>query len=100
MVGPAINVRTRLSFSDVNGGEELCLTSAPTSIAGSECGGIEFTKEDVEALLNEKLKRKDRFNLKVSPSFSAVKVIQMMNTILSCFFLFYIIRSVKRVDGI
>lgn len=76
MVGTPTNGRARLSFSLVNGGQELCLTSTPTSIAGSDCGGIEFTKEDVEALLNEKLKRKDRFNLKVSPSFSAVKVIQ------------------------
>ncbi|CAK9317669.1 unnamed protein product [Citrullus colocynthis] len=73
MVGTPTNGRARLSFSLVNGGQELCLTSTPTSIAGSDCGGIEFTKEDVEALLNEKLKRKDRFNLKVSPSFSAVK---------------------------
>lgn len=74
MVGTPTNGR-RLSFSMVNGGQEVC------SIASSDCGGIEFTKEDVEALLNEKLKRKDRFNLKVSPSFSAVKVISEMRLI-------------------
>lgn len=86
MVGTPTNGRARLSFSLVNGGQELCLTSTPTSIAGSDCGGIEFTKEDVEALLNEKLKRKDRFNLKVSPSFSAVKVISELRP----FFFFFL----------
>uniref|UniRef100_A0A2N9J3Z5 Kinesin-like protein n=1 Tax=Fagus sylvatica TaxID=28930 RepID=A0A2N9J3Z5_FAGSY len=64
MVGTANNGRFRQAFSVVNGGQDLCPNSAPASNAGSECGGIEFTREDVEALLNEKPKRKDRFNLK------------------------------------
>ncbi|XP_062170285.1 kinesin-like protein KIN-14N [Alnus glutinosa] len=64
MVGTANNGRSRQAFSVVNGGQDLCPNSAPASNAGSECGGIEFTREDVEALLNEKPKRKDRFNLK------------------------------------
>lgn len=64
MVGTANNGRIRHAFSIVNGGQDVGPTSAPTSNAGSECGGIEFTREDVEALLNEKPKRKDRFNLK------------------------------------
>ncbi|KAM4103027.1 hypothetical protein ACJW30_06G048200 [Castanea mollissima] len=64
MVGTANNGRFRQAFSVVNGGQDLGPNSAPASNAGSECGGIEFTREDVEALLNEKPKRKDRFNLK------------------------------------
>ncbi|TQD76540.1 hypothetical protein C1H46_037912 [Malus baccata] len=66
MVGPAKNGRVRHAFSVVNGGQELGPSSAPVSNAGSESGGIEFTREDVDALLNERPKRKDRFSLKVS----------------------------------
>ena len=62
MVGPANSGRTRQAFSVVNGGHE---NGGPPSSAGSECGSIEFTKEDVEALLNEKMKGKNKFNLKV-----------------------------------
>ncbi|KAG6637507.1 kinesin-like protein KIN-14N isoform X1 [Carya illinoinensis] len=64
MVGTANNGRSRQAFSVVNGGQDLGPNSAPASNAGSECGGIELTREEVEALLNEKPKRKDRFNLK------------------------------------
>ncbi|KAM1150078.1 hypothetical protein FF1_030678 [Malus domestica] len=64
MVGPAKNGRVRHAFSVVNGGQELGPSSAPVSNAGSESGGIEFTREDVDALLNERPKRKDRFSLK------------------------------------
>lgn len=66
MVGTARNGRVRHAFSVVNGGQDLGPSSAPASNAGSECDGIEFTREDVEALLNERPRRKDRFNLKVS----------------------------------
>lgn len=61
-----INGRTRLSFGVVNGGHDLGPSSTPPSNAGSDYGSVEFTREDVEALLNEKSKRKDRFNYKVS----------------------------------
>ncbi|XP_028761771.1 kinesin-like protein KIN-14N isoform X2 [Neltuma alba] len=64
MVGTPINGRTRQAFTIVNGGHDLSPNSAPPSNAGSDCGIIEFTREDVEALLNEKAKRKDRFNYK------------------------------------
>lgn len=65
MVGTPINGR-RASFGVVNGGgHDLGPSSAPPSNAGSDYGIIEFTREDVEALLNEKAKRKDRFNYKV-----------------------------------
>ncbi|PSS16235.1 Kinesin-like protein [Actinidia chinensis var. chinensis] len=64
MVGPANGVRARQAFSVVNGGQDLALASGPSSNAGSECGIVEFTKEDIEALLNEKIKTKNRFNLK------------------------------------
>ncbi|XP_040990128.1 kinesin-like protein KIN-14N [Juglans microcarpa x Juglans regia] len=64
MVGTANNGRSRQAFSVVNEGQDLGPNSAPTSNAGSECGWIEFTREDVEVLLNEKPKRKDKFNLK------------------------------------
>lgn len=66
MVGTPINGRTRPAFGVVNGGHDLGPSSAPPSNAGSDYGVIEFTREDVEALLNEKAKRKDRFNYKVS----------------------------------
>ena len=69
MVGPANGVRARQAFSVVNGGQDLAPESGPSSNAGSECGIVEFTKEDIEALLNEKLKTKNRFNLKVSGLF-------------------------------
>jgi len=66
MVGTPINGRTRQAFTVVNGGgHDLGLGSAPPSNAGSDYGAIEFTREDVEALLNERAKRKDRFNYKV-----------------------------------
>ncbi|KAJ7948498.1 Kinesin-like protein [Quillaja saponaria] len=64
MVGTPVNGRARQALIYVNGGQDLGPSSAPTSYAGSECGIIEFTREDVEALLNEKMKRKDRFNYK------------------------------------
>lgn len=64
MVGTPIN--NGRAFMVVNGGHDLGPSSAPPSNAGSDCGIIEFTREDVEALLNEKAKRKDRFNYKVS----------------------------------
>lgn len=66
MVGTPINGRLRPAFGDVNGGHDLGPSSTPASNAGSDYGIIEFTREDVEALLNEKSKRKDRFNYKVS----------------------------------
>ncbi|XP_027342373.1 kinesin-like protein KIN-14N isoform X1 [Abrus precatorius] len=64
MVGTPINGRTRPAFAVVNGGHDLGPSSTPPSNAGSDYGIIEFTREDVEALLNEKAKRKDRFNYK------------------------------------
>ncbi|KHN20442.1 Kinesin-3 [Glycine soja] len=65
MVGTPINGRTRQAFTVVNGGvHDLGPSSAPPSNAGSDYGVIEFTREDVEALLSEKAKRKDRFNYK------------------------------------
>ncbi|KAG8637066.1 kinesin-like protein KIN-14N isoform X2 [Manihot esculenta] len=64
MVGTATNGRMRQAFSIVNGEQELVPTSAPHSNAGSECGGIEFTREDVDALLNERMKYKNKFNYK------------------------------------
>ncbi|KAK2639444.1 hypothetical protein Ddye_027239 [Dipteronia dyeriana] len=64
MVGTATNGRMRQAFSIVNGVQDLGLSSNPTSNAGSECGTIEFTREDVEALLNEKMKYKNKYNYK------------------------------------
>ncbi|KAL8208989.1 hypothetical protein R6Q57_008401 [Mikania cordata] len=68
MVGTANGSRTpvtpRQAFSVVNGGQDPCMRSGPGSIAGSDCGGMEFTREDVEALLNVKIRTKDKFNLK------------------------------------
>ncbi|CAJ2659985.1 unnamed protein product [Trifolium pratense] len=64
MVGTPMNGR-RLSYGFGNGGHDLGPSSTPPSNAGSDYGSfIDFTREDVEALLNEKSKRKDRFNYK------------------------------------
>ncbi|KAL2476219.1 Kinesin-1 [Abeliophyllum distichum] len=54
----------RQAFSVVNGGQDVSQTAGPPSTAGSDCGVIEFSKEDVEALLHEKLKVKNKFNYK------------------------------------
>ncbi|GFP79201.1 kinesin-3, partial [Phtheirospermum japonicum] len=58
-------IRVRKAFSDVNGGQDLQPIIGSASNCGCECGVIEFTKEDVEALLNERLKIKNKFNYKV-----------------------------------
>ncbi|XP_058779935.1 kinesin-like protein KIN-14N [Vicia villosa] len=64
MVGTPMNGR-RLSYGFGNGGHELGPSSTPPSNAGSDYGSfVDFTRDDVEALLNEKSKRKDRFNYK------------------------------------
>ncbi|KAK6157153.1 hypothetical protein DH2020_011401 [Rehmannia glutinosa] len=57
-------IRVRRAFSVVNGAQDQPQISGPPSNSGSDCGIIEFTKEDVEALLNEKLKIKNKFNYK------------------------------------
>nr|GMD56174.1 kinesin-like protein KIN-14N [Ipomoea batatas] len=54
----------RQAFAVVNGSADLPPTSGPPSSAGSDCGVIEFNKEDVEALLVEKLKTKNKYNMK------------------------------------
>ncbi|XP_077222386.1 kinesin-like protein KIN-14D [Tasmannia lanceolata] len=67
MVGPTNSVRTRKAFSVVNSGQDLGGGRDPTSNGNSECGSggsIEFTREDVEALLNEKTKGKNKFDHK------------------------------------
>ncbi|XWS27903.1 hypothetical protein CRYUN_Cryun25bG0020100 [Craigia yunnanensis] len=64
MAGTANNDRLRLAFSLVNGSQYLGPNNAPASNAGSECDGIEFTREDVEALVSEKMKYKNKFNYK------------------------------------
>ncbi|KAJ9182746.1 hypothetical protein P3X46_006704 [Hevea brasiliensis] len=64
MVGTATNGRLRQAFSIVNCEQELAPTSAPPSHTGSECGGIEFTREEVDVLLNERMKYKNKFNYK------------------------------------
>ena len=57
----------RQVFSVVNGGHDPgTWAGSVSSRAGSDCGGIEFRREDVEALLNEKIRPKDKFSLKVS----------------------------------
>ncbi|KAK9074204.1 hypothetical protein SSX86_006801 [Deinandra increscens subsp. villosa] len=67
MVGPANGGRIpRQVLSVVNGGQELGNRAGPGSVSGSDCGGFEFSREDVESLLNERIKTKakDKFNFK------------------------------------
>lgn len=65
MVGPPVSSRGRgrQAFTEVNNRQDVTATSDVGSGEGSECGTVEFTKEEVEALLNEKLKGK-KFDLK------------------------------------
>ncbi|XP_010539269.1 PREDICTED: kinesin-like protein KIN-14N [Tarenaya hassleriana] len=63
MVG-ANNGRIRTVFPVVNGSRDLTPSSAPASTIGSENGAVEFTREDVEALLNERIRYKSKFNYK------------------------------------
>ncbi|XP_047967701.1 kinesin-like protein KIN-14N [Salvia hispanica] len=46
--------QTRQAFSIVNGGQDL--PPIPSN-SGSDCGAVEFCRDDVETLLNEKLKK-------------------------------------------
>ncbi|KAL0729003.1 hypothetical protein Bca4012_025096 [Brassica carinata] len=65
MVGTmANNGRIRSAFPVANGSKDLTPDSAPVSTTGSEYGQVEFTREDVEALLNERIKYKSKFNYK------------------------------------
>ncbi|XP_042482259.1 kinesin-like protein KIN-14C isoform X2 [Macadamia integrifolia] len=60
MVGqPASSGRTRQVFTVVNSGQDLATACDPASTAG-----VEFTLEEVEALLNEKMKGKTKFDYK------------------------------------
>lgn len=68
MVGTATNGGGRIQsqvFSVVNGGQDPGIRVGTGSTAGSDCGVIEFTREDVEALVNEKIRTKNKFSLKV-----------------------------------
>ncbi|KAL8195540.1 hypothetical protein R6Q57_025943 [Mikania cordata] len=65
MAGPAKCERIpRQALSVVNGGQDPLIRVGSASIAGSDCGAIEFTREDVEALLNERMKPKNKYSLK------------------------------------
>ncbi|KAF8075393.1 hypothetical protein N665_1097s0002 [Sinapis alba] len=65
MVGAmANNGRIRSAFPAANGSKDLTSNSAPASTTGSEYGPVEFSREDVEALLNERIKYKSKFNYK------------------------------------
>ncbi|CAH9052435.1 unnamed protein product [Cuscuta epithymum] len=56
--------RGRQAFAVVNGNADPPSTSGPPSSAGSDCGVIEFSKEDVEAILAERPELKNKFNIK------------------------------------
>ncbi|GKE00549.1 hypothetical protein Tco_1388532 [Tanacetum coccineum] len=54
----------RQVFYVVNGGHDPgTWAGLVSSRGGSNCGGIEFIREDVEALLNEKIRTKDKYTL-------------------------------------
>lgn len=53
---------TRQALSVVNGGQDL--QSGPPSNSGSDCSAIEFSKDGIEALLNEKLKKNLGFRVR------------------------------------
>lgn len=63
--------QARQAFSVVNGGQDLPPLSGPPSNSGSDCGAIEFSKDDVETLLNEKLKKTLNYRVSCSRDFSS-----------------------------
>ncbi|KAI4371670.1 hypothetical protein MLD38_009996 [Melastoma candidum] len=56
--GPASSVRKRQAFTDVNSRPEAIAGADAASLEGSESAPVEFTKEEVEALLSYKPKIK------------------------------------------
>ncbi|XP_028786543.1 kinesin-like protein KIN-14C [Neltuma alba] len=56
--------RGRQPFASVNKGPEANRANDAANNEGSECSTVEFTKEDVEALLNEKIKKGNPFDNK------------------------------------
>ncbi|XP_038894858.1 kinesin-like protein KIN-14C [Benincasa hispida] len=62
ILGPAAGARGRQPFVDVNNRQGVSANDA-CSTDDSECGTVEFTKEEIDALLSEKLKGK-KFDLK------------------------------------
>ncbi|KAK9674386.1 hypothetical protein RND81_12G229300 [Saponaria officinalis] len=67
MVGSKTNgLRPRQGLSAPNGRSfpASAPPSAPASNSGSDVGGLDFTKEDVEGLLNERMRTKNKFNYK------------------------------------
>lgn len=60
--GTVTRTQSRQAFSVVNGAQDQPPNNRPPSRSGSDCGVIEFTKEDIEALLSEKPASKNRFN--------------------------------------
>ncbi|XP_051124891.1 kinesin-like protein KIN-14N isoform X2 [Andrographis paniculata] len=57
-------MQTRQPLAVVNGGQDPPPVSGPPSSASSDSELIEFSKGDVEALLNERLRLKNKFNYK------------------------------------
>ncbi|TMW91891.1 hypothetical protein EJD97_013771 [Solanum chilense] len=64
MPSTTIGARTRQALAVVNEVADVPPTSGLQSNAGSDGGIVEFSKEEVEALLTEKLKTKNKFNTK------------------------------------
>lgn len=62
--GPTSSSRARQAFSDVNIKQDATTHGEMASTEGSENISVEFTKEEVETLVNEKPKTK-KFDLKV-----------------------------------
>ncbi|KAF7843080.1 kinesin-like protein KIN-14C [Senna tora] len=56
--------RGRLPFATVNKGPDANAANDVGSTEGTDCSTIEFTKEDVEALLNEKMKKGNPYDHK------------------------------------
>ena len=63
--------RGRQAFVSINNQQDLGSASEITGTEGPEGGSIEFTKEEVEALLNEKIRAK-KFDTKVVLIFKIV----------------------------
>ncbi|KAD6454009.1 hypothetical protein E3N88_08715 [Mikania micrantha] len=80
MVKPANGGRIpRQVLSVVNGGQETIPRGGQASIGGSDCGAVGFTREGVEALLNERIKDKNKltFKEKCDVMFDYIKRLRM-----------------------
>lgn len=66
MERPGTTGRGRLPFASLNKGPDANAANVVATVEASECSTFEFTKEYVDGLLNEKMKKGNPYDNKVS----------------------------------